>query len=52
VVVLADGEVVADGPTAEVVVGSPMFAPQVAKILAPQPWLTVGQVATVLEPAS
>ena len=35
VVVLADGEVVADGPTAEVVVGSPLFAPQVAKVLAP-----------------
>jgi energy-coupling factor transport system ATP-binding protein len=52
VVVLADGEVVADGPAAEVVVGSPMFAPQVAKILAPQSWLTVGQVASVLEPAS
>jgi energy-coupling factor transport system ATP-binding protein len=34
-VVLADGEVVADGPTREVVVGSPAFAPQVAKVLAP-----------------
>jgi energy-coupling factor transport system ATP-binding protein len=33
VVVLADGEIVADGPTAEVVVGSPLFAPQVAKVL-------------------
>ena len=29
VVILADGEVVADGPTAEVVVASPSFAPQV-----------------------
>ena len=35
VVVLAEGEVVADGPTPEVVVASPAFAPQVAKILAP-----------------
>lgn len=34
VVVLADGEVVADGPTAEIVIGSPLFAPQVAKVLA------------------
>lgn len=34
VVVLADGEIVADGPTAHVVIGSPLFAPQVAKILA------------------
>ena len=41
VVIIADGEVVADGPTAEVVVSSPAFSPQVAKILAPQPWLTV-----------
>ncbi|MEV4923552.1 ABC transporter ATP-binding protein [Streptomyces roseoverticillatus] len=48
VVVIADGEVVADGPTAEVVVSSPAFAPQVAKVLAPQPWLTVGQVREAL----
>jgi energy-coupling factor transport system ATP-binding protein len=52
VVVLADGEVVADGPTAEVVVGSPVFAPQVAKVMAPQPWLTVGDVAAALGAAS
>ena len=43
VVVLAEGEIVADGPTAEVVVASPAFAPQVAKVLAPQPWLTVAR---------
>jgi energy-coupling factor transport system ATP-binding protein len=48
-VVLADGEVVADGPTNEVVVGSPAFAPQVAKVLAPAPWLTVAEVAETLE---
>ncbi|MFF8292500.1 ABC transporter ATP-binding protein [Streptomyces sp. NPDC016309] len=48
VVVLADGEVVADGPTHEVVVSSPAFAPQVAKVLAPQPWLTVPQVEAAL----
>ncbi|MBY8887318.1 ATP-binding cassette domain-containing protein [Streptomyces sp. PTM05] len=45
VVILADGEVVADGPTAEVVVSSPAFAPQVSKVLRPQDWLTVSQVA-------
>ena len=45
VVVLADGEVVSDGPTDQVVTASPAFAPQVAKVLAPLPWLTVGQVA-------
>jgi energy-coupling factor transport system ATP-binding protein len=52
VVVLADGEVVADGPTAEVVVGSPLFAPQVAKVLADADTsevpLTVGQVREAL----
>lgn len=48
VVILAGGEVVADGPTAEVVVSSPAFAPQVAKILAPGHWLTVSQVAAAL----
>ncbi|WP_344089403.1 AAA family ATPase, partial [Streptomyces stramineus] len=49
VVVIADGEIVADGPTAEVVVASPAFAPQVAKVLAPLPWLTVPQVRATLE---
>jgi energy-coupling factor transport system ATP-binding protein len=48
VVILADGEPVADGPTAEVVVASPSFAPQVTKILAPQKWLTVSQVREAL----
>jgi len=43
-VVLAEGEVVTDGPTSEVVIGSPQFAPQIAKVLAPLPWLTVGEV--------
>jgi ABC-type glutathione transport system ATPase component len=44
VVVMAAGDVVADGPTAEVVVASPAFAPQVAKILAPLEYLTIDQV--------
>lgn len=48
VLVLAEGEVVADGPTAEVVVASPAFAPQVAKVLHPEPWLTVDQVEAAL----
>ncbi|MFB7335927.1 ABC transporter ATP-binding protein [Streptomyces adustus] len=48
VVLLADGEVIADGPTAEVVVSSPSYAPQVTKILAPQRWLTVAQVRQAL----
>jgi len=48
VVVLADGDVIADGPTAEVVASSPIFAPQVAKVLAPAPFLTVDDVAHVV----
>ncbi|WP_433273941.1 ABC transporter ATP-binding protein [Actinosynnema sp. CS-041913] len=48
VVVLAEGDTVADGPTAEVVTASPTFSPQVAKVLAPLPWLTVADVATTL----
>ncbi|MGN6243773.1 MAG: ABC transporter ATP-binding protein [Motilibacteraceae bacterium] len=51
-VVVAEGEVVADGPTPDVVVSSPAFAPQVAKVLAPAPWLTVGEVALALGAAS
>ncbi|MFF9805635.1 ABC transporter ATP-binding protein [Streptomyces coeruleorubidus] len=51
VVLLADGEVIADGPTADVVVSSPSFAPQVTKILAPQQWLTVSQVRAALHEA-
>ena len=48
VVVMAEGEVVADGGAAEVLAASPAFAPQVAKVLAPEPWLTVGEVLTAL----
>lgn len=48
VVLLADGEVIADGATADIVVSSPSFAPQVTKILAPQPWLTVSEVRKAL----
>jgi len=48
VVVMADGDIVADGPTSDIVVSSPAFAPQVAKILAPSEWLTVADVAHAL----
>jgi energy-coupling factor transporter ATP-binding protein EcfA2 len=44
VVVLADGELISDGPTREVVCHSPGLAPQVARILGPAPWLTVAEV--------
>jgi energy-coupling factor transport system ATP-binding protein len=46
VVILSDGEVVADGPARQIVAASPMFAPQVAKVL--PGWLTVGEVAAAL----
>ena len=49
VVVLAEGEIVNDGPAATVLTASPTFAPQVAKILAPLPYLTVAQVAAGLD---
>lgn len=47
-IVLADGEVVVDGDTCDVAVSSPAFAPQIAKVVAPLPWLTVGDVAESL----
>jgi len=44
VMVLAEGEVVSEGPTRRVMAESPAFAPQVSKVLGPD-WLTVAQVA-------
>jgi len=41
---LADGEKVADGSTIDVLLASPAFAPQVAKVMSPRRWLTVGDV--------
>ena len=48
VVVMADGDIVAQGLCAEVIAASPAFAPQVAKILAPVPLLTLTQVRAAL----
>ncbi|MFB9840073.1 ATP-binding cassette domain-containing protein, partial [Actinoallomurus acaciae] len=48
VVVVAEGEVVSDGPTEEVLVSSPAFAPQMSKIFAPLPLLTVAQATAAL----
>jgi energy-coupling factor transport system ATP-binding protein len=47
-VVLADGEIVSEGPAREVAVSSPIFAPQVAKVFAPLPLLTVTDVERAL----
>jgi energy-coupling factor transport system ATP-binding protein len=49
VVVMAEGEIVTDGAAATVLTASPTFAPQIAKILAPLPYLTEGQVAAGLD---
>ena len=48
VVVLADGEVITDGPVRSVVCHSAGLASQVARILAPAEWLTVDEVAVAL----
>jgi energy-coupling factor transport system ATP-binding protein len=47
-VVLADGEIVSAGPAREVAVASPVFAPQVAKVLSPLPFLTVDDVEVAI----
>jgi len=49
VVVLADGDVIADGPARSVLSHSPAMAPQVARVLAPLLLLTVEEVAAALE---
>jgi energy-coupling factor transporter ATP-binding protein EcfA2 len=48
VLVMADGELVADGGVRDVLVASPTFAPQVAKILHPVELLTVDDVRRAL----
>ena len=49
VIFLSEGEVVADGPTLEILLSSPAFAPQVAKVMAPRPWLTVSDVMQAIK---
>lgn len=44
VVILAEGEVVADGPASRILGDSPAFAPQVAKVMHPLPLLRVSDV--------
>ncbi|MEU6075705.1 ATP-binding cassette domain-containing protein [Micromonospora sp. NPDC047074] len=51
VVVMAGGDIVTDGPATSVLTASPTFAPQIAKVLAPLPYLTVAQVAAALPAA-
>lgn len=49
VLFLAEGDIVADGSTLDVLLSSPAFAPQVAKVMSPKPWLTVSDVMQALE---
>jgi energy-coupling factor transporter ATP-binding protein EcfA2 len=44
VLVIAEGELISDGPTIEVLTASPAFAPQMAKVFSNQNWLTVNDV--------
>jgi energy-coupling factor transport system ATP-binding protein len=47
--VLSQGELIASGPAREVVCHTPVFAPQVAKVLSPMIWLTVEELRGALE---
>ncbi len=49
IIFLAEGELVADGPTVDVLLSSPAFAPQVAKVMAPLPWITVQDVLNAVD---
>lgn len=49
VIFIADGEIVADGSTLDVLLSSPAFAPQVSKVMSPQPWLKVSDVVAAIE---
>lgn len=49
-IMLADGEVIADAPTAEVICATPGFAPQITRILDQPAMMTVADVAARLEP--
>ncbi len=51
-VILAEGEVVADGPARRILSDSPAFAPQVAKVMAPLPLLRVSDVVAAVAAAT
>jgi energy-coupling factor transport system ATP-binding protein len=44
VVVMAEGEIVADGAAGAVLTATPLFSPQIAKVMAPLPLLSVPEV--------
>ncbi|MDJ0954803.1 MAG: ATP-binding cassette domain-containing protein, partial [Acidimicrobiia bacterium] len=47
VVVMSQGEVVSDGRARAALTASPLFAPQIAKVMAPEPVLRVDEVVAV-----
>lgn len=49
ILILAEGELVSDGSTMDVLLASPAFAPQVTKVMAPRKWLTITDVLKALE---
>jgi len=51
-IVLAEGDIVADGPTRTVCCASPAFSPQVAKVFHPHDVLTVAEVRDALATAA
>jgi energy-coupling factor transport system ATP-binding protein len=40
VLVMSEGQIIADGPAAEVLSASPLFAPQIARLFPGRGWLT------------
>ena len=49
IIILAEGELVADGSALEVLLASPSFAPQVTKVMSPRKWLTISDVLKAVE---
>ncbi len=43
IVILSQGEIIASGPTVEVLSGSPLFAPQISRLFPGRGWLTADQ---------
>jgi energy-coupling factor transport system ATP-binding protein len=48
VIILSQGEVIASGPTGQVLSGSPLFAPQIARLFPDRQWLTAEQALSGL----
>lgn len=49
VVILSAGQIIAEGPTAEILGASPLFAPQIARLFPHRGWLTVEDALAALK---